>query len=160
MSLRFILIGIFFTTTTSINAAERFQMNFKLTQEDNIIEWGKTIVSRKPHTFSKGLKSSYLKLRCQQQSPGEILKLYSIVDHFSGLQLTHQLIGNNIELNVVRSVVQARLIEIRALTRKECKDMSPIVTTTTKSYRFPLKNNMSESHPFGENMTFHITTSQ
>lgn len=55
------------------------------------------------------------------------------MEHFAGLSVTHQLVGGNIELTVVRKVVQPRLIEIRALGKSECRDLSLVVTSTTQT---------------------------
>ena len=157
MPIRFILLGILLTIAASVNAAERFLLNLELTQGKNKIEMGRTFVSQKPHTWSKGSKRSYLKLGCHQQESGKTQKLYSTVDHFAGLRVTHQLAGNNVELTVVRNVVQPRLVEIRALAKNKCKDLSPIVTTISESYIFPAKDGIDEARPFGENMTFRVT---
>ena len=152
-----LLSGMLLTTATSAGTDERFLLKFELIQDENIIERGRDHVSRESHTWSKGLQSSYLKLRCHQQKSGEMQKLYSTVDHFTGLRVTHQLAGDNVELTVVHHVVQPRLAEIRALARRECRDLSPIVTTTTQSYSLPAKDGMTESTPFSENMTFRAT---
>lgn len=154
--LRFILFGMFLITMTSASAAERFLLEFELTKGESSIESGKVFITQKQRTWSKGLQRSYLRLRCQPEVSGEVKKLYSTVDHFAGLRITHQLAGDNIALTVVRSLVQPRLTEIRALARSECKDMSPIVTTTTQSYSIFAKDGDSASRPFGEQMAFRI----
>ena len=79
------------------------------------------------------------------------------MDYFAGLSVTHQLVGGNIELTVVRNIAQPRLIEIRALGKSECRDLSPVVTSTTQTYHFPAEGNIHEPRPFGENMTFRVT---
>ena len=157
MIIRLLLFGIFFTTMTSASAVEYFMLNFELTQGKNIIAQGRTFVSKKPHSWSKGLKRSYLKLRCDKRESGKMQQSYSTVDYFAGLSVTHQLVENSVELTVVRDVVQSRLSEIRALTKSECKDMSPIVTTTTQTYSFSAIDGHKESLPFGENMIFRTT---
>ena len=101
-----------------------------------MLERGNILVSQELHTWSKWLKRSYLRLRCQQTETGKTQKLYSTVDHFDGLSVSHQLAGNNIELKVVHSMVKPRLAEIHALPKNECKDMSPIVTTVSQNYIF------------------------
>ena len=158
MIIRFFLLAIFLTTTTTAIATEQFLLNFELVKGGTIIERGKILVSQKPHTWSKGLKRSYLRLRCQQKKTGEMQKLYSTVDHFNGLSVRHQLVANNLELTVVRSAVKPRLAEIHALSKSECKDMSPIVTKVTQSYSYPAIGITKESRPFSDNITFRITT--
>ena len=111
----------------------------------------------KQHTWSKGLQRSYLKLRCKQLESGKTEKLLSTVDHFDGFRVTHQLAENEVVLTVVRTIVQPRLTEIRALAKNECKDLSPIVTTTTLSFTLPAVDGNTESCPFGENMIFRAT---
>jgi len=156
MITRVILFCIFLAMMTTASAAERFQLSFELTQGENTIERGVAFITEKPHTWKKGLRRSYLKLRCQQQESGKTQKLYSTVDHFAGLRVTHQLTGDNVELTVVRSEVQARLAEIRALSKSECKDLSPIVSTTTQTYSLLAKDGVSESRAFGENVVFRV----
>lgn len=154
MIIRFLLFSIFLIMTTSAIAAEQLLLDFKLTQGERNIGAGKVLVSQKLNIWSKGVKRSYLKLRCQQLKTGKVEKLYSTADHFDGLQITHQLVEGKLELIVVRNTVQPRLVEIRALSKKECRDMSPVVSTTTETYSFPAKDGINESRPFGENMTF------
>ena len=157
MTIRFFLLSMLLTLAASASADERFQLNFELTQDEKKIDWGRTFVSQKPHTWSKGLKRSYLKLSCKQQASGKSQKLYSTVDHFAGLLVTTQLAGDSVELTVVRNIVQPRLVEIRALAKSECKDLSPIVTKTSETYIFPAEDGIDEPRHFGENMTFRVT---
>jgi len=157
MTIRFLLPGILFAAVFSAYAADRLVLKFELIHDDKVIDWGRTIVTEGPHTWSKGLKRSYLRLRCHQKDPGEMEKLYSTVDHFTGLRVTHRLVEKNIELTVIRSVVQPRLVEIRALPKRECKDLSPIATTQSETYNFPAEDGYKESHPFGEDMTLRFT---
>lgn len=156
MIVRVILLAILFTTGGYANATERFFLNFELTLGEKKVEWGAIHVSMRAHTWSKGLQTSYLKLSCHRHESGKTEKLYSIEDHFSGLRITHQLTEKNIVLTVVRKSVQPRLIEIRALSKDKCKDLSPIVTTTTETYSFPVTDGVDESNPFGENMKFRV----
>ena len=131
-------------------------MKIELTQADKLIDRGNAIISHKQKTWRKGLKRSYLKLQCDLKEQGKLKKMYSTEDHFDGLRVTHQLAGNNVELTVVRTVVQPRLVEIRALARNECKDLSPVVTTTTQTYSFAAEHGLDESSPFGENIIFRV----
>jgi len=157
MITRLLLLGVLLNTMTSASAAERFSLKFDLTQDEIVIERGSTLVSQKQRTLSKGLKRSYLKLRCNLKESGKTEKLLSTVDHFAGLLVTHQTAENEVVLTVVRTVVQPRLVEIRALEKHECKDLSPIVTTTTLSFSMPAEDGKTESRPFGENMNFRAT---
>lgn len=156
MIIRFLLFTIFLITTTSAIAAEQLLLDFKLSQGERKIEAGKVLVSQKINIWSKGVKRSYLKLRCQQLESGKTEKLYSTADHFDGLQITHQLVEGKVELIIVRNTVQPRLAEIRGLSKKECREMSPIVRTTTETYSLAVKDGINESRPFGENMTFWV----
>jgi len=157
MNIRFLILCVLLTMGSSAHATDRLLLKFELAQGDKILYWGKTYVSGKPNTWSTGLRSSYLRLRCHLVEPGKLEKRYSTEDHFSGLRVTHRLAGGNMELTVIRSDVQARLAEIRALSKRECRDLSPVVTTTTEAYSFPAKDGVDESHPFGNNMIFRVT---
>jgi hypothetical protein len=154
MLIRHLLFGLLLTATATANSAERFAMKIELTQGEKLIERGNTIVTGKAYTWSRGLERSYLRLRCDLTKPGKLIKLYSTIALFDGLRVTHQLKGDSVELKVVRSIVQPRLTEIRALKKTECKDLSPIVTTTTLSYSFPAQDGMTETRPFGNDMMF------
>ena len=137
MILRSLLFALLFTTMTCASAAERLILNFELAQGKNLIESGRSLTTKKPLTWNKGLKRSYLKVRCQQHKTGEIQKLYSTEDHFHGILVSHQIIGDKVEITVTQGIVQPRLDEIRALAKNECKDLSPVVNTTTHTYSFP-----------------------
>ena len=65
----------------------------------------------------------------------------------AGMPVTHQLAEGNVELTVVRSVVQPRLTEIRALARSECKDLAPIITTATETSTFAVKDAVIDPVP-------------
>jgi len=156
MMTRILLFCIFLAAMTTASAAERLQLNFELTQGENTIERGVAFITKKQRTWSKGLQRSYLKLGCRQQESGKTTKLYSTVDHYAGLRVTHKLAGDHVELTVVRDEVQARQAEIRALAKSECKDLSPIVTTTKQAYSLLAKDGVSESRAFGENMAFRV----
>ncbi len=156
MIIRFVILSILLTTGTVAYATDRFLLTFELSSGANKLEQGSDHISRKPHTWNKGLKRSYLKLRCNPRESGN-KKLYSTVDYFHGLSVTHQLKEENIVLTVVHNAVQSRLTEIQALSKNECKDLAPVVTTTTETYHFPAKNVINESRPFGHNMTFRAT---
>lgn len=154
LNLRFLLLAILLSIGSSAHAAERFLMDFEFTAGDKIIDRGKAIVSQKKYTWSKGIERSFLKLSCRQNRSGKMEKVFSTVDYFTGLKVTHQLVGKNLELNVMRNVVQPRLTEIRALPKGECQELSPLVTTTTKTYHFPAKHGANESRPFDDHTTF------
>jgi hypothetical protein len=157
LKIYFLLSGVLLTAATSVLADDQFLVNFKHVKEGRGLERGNVLVSEKPHTWSKGLKRSYLKLRCQQTETGKARKLFSTVDHFAGLSLRHQLTGNNIELVVVRTTVKPVLAEIHALPKNECKDMSPIVTTISQKYSFIAVDGAKESRPFSEKSEFQVT---
>jgi hypothetical protein len=152
--LRFLLLVTLVSTSINTYAAERFLVSFEFIINGKVVERGKPIVSQEKRTWQKGLQRNFLKLDCSEKETGEIKKLYSTVDFFTGLRVTHQLVGNNIELNVVRIVAQPRLVEIRALPSGVCKELAPIITTTTQTYRYPAEHNFDETRPFDENITF------
>ncbi len=156
MMLRLMLLGIFIISTTTVSAGERYMMSFTLTQGEKKIEEGKSFVSQKRHTWSKGLKRSYLQLNCNPRATVDGRKLFSTVNHFNGLSITHHLEANNLKLTVVRNVVEPRLSDIRALPKDECRNISPQVNTITQTYTFPVKNATPEPRPFGENMTLKV----
>jgi len=156
MIMRLLLITIFLTSPAYVNAAERFILDFKLLQENKPVESGKFFVTQKQHVWSKGLKRSYLTSRCEKLASGKTSKSLTLATHFSGMQITHQLEGNKINLTVVRNVVQPRLTEIRALGKDECKDISPDVSTVSQNYSLPATPGMNDSQIFGKDITLHI----
>ena len=156
MIIRLFLMTIFFTSPMSANAAERYILDFKLLKGEKKIESGKFFVTQKQHVWSKGLKRSYLKSRCEKLASGKTLKSLTLANHFSGMSITHQLEGNKINIKVVRNVVQPRLTEIRALGKTECKDIAPDVSTVSQNYSFSASPGLNESLVFGEGITFQI----
>ena len=157
MLIRFLLLVTRLSTGVSVNAADLWLLRFELNQDKYRVEVGTAYVSQKPGSWSKGFKRRYLKMHCQQLPTGEIQKQYSTKDYFAGLQVSHQLDDNTIVLTVVRTTVKPSLARIQALSENECKNLSPIVTTTTETYRFDAKKGMDESRPFGKSMTFRAT---
>lgn len=155
MILRFLLLITLLSIGTNAYAAERFLMDFEFTAAENTVDRGRAIVSQKKYTWTKGIERSFLKLSCRQKKSGEMEKIFSTVDYFTGLKVTHQLVGTNLELNIIRIIVQPRLSEIRALPEGACKDLSPLVTTTAQTYSFPAKRDTDESRPFDEYTIFH-----
>ena len=154
---RYLLFGICLMMTSPLVAAERFLVNFDLLKGKNVIESGKFLVSEKQRTWSKGLKRSYLKLTCHKNESGIIEKRYSNVDHFSGFSVKHRIVDNTLELIAERSSAKPRLLEIRVVPKKECKEPSPIVTTARQIYSYPATGIISESRPFDDKLTFRVT---
>jgi len=154
MIIRFLLTSLLLSAATTALADNQLQLAFDLTQGGNLLERGMVFVSKEQHTWSKGRKSSYLKLSCQKPTSGKIQKLYSTEDLFDGLRIKHRLVENNVVLTVFHNIVQPRLNEIRALAKSECRDIAPMVTTTSQTFRFIVKVDHKDSHPFGENMIF------
>ena len=157
MVIRFLILTVLISASTAVAATEKYIMDFTVNQGQKKVEWGKTYITPKIHTWSKGLKRTYLQLRCNQQATGKIQKSLTLVDHFSGVRITHQLVEKQVKITVVRDIVQPRLTEIRALGKDECRDISPGITTTTQSYSFPARSGTSEQRLFGEDLTFQIT---
>lgn len=153
---RLLVLSLFLTTGTLVNAGSPYVLNFDLSSNDNQAYRGEINVSNKSHTWSKGLQRSYLRLRCHQQESGKMEKLYSTVNHFAGFRVTHQLVEKNVKITATHSNIQPRLAEIRALPKGECMNLSPIVTTTTEVYSFPAKEAVDESLPFGKSMIFKV----
>ena len=56
------------------SAAGRFFIKFELMQDAVVINRGNDYVTEKSHSWSKGLKSSYLKLRCDRTEPNKLKK--------------------------------------------------------------------------------------
>lgn len=156
MKLRFLLLVLVLSASASASAGEILLLNFEFVSGSSTLHRGKVFVTEEKHTWSKGLRRSYLKLRCEQKDTGGVRKLYSTVDLFDGLSVYHQQVENNIKLTVTRSTVKPRLAEIRALARNECKDMSPVVSEVTKSYSLPVAGS-GETLLFSDNETFKYT---
>ena len=156
MRIRFLLFVIMLTTMASATAGEFLLMNFELVSGANVLHRGKLFITEKTDSWSKGLRRSYLKLRCEQKSPEGMLKTYSTVDLFDGLTISHQLVKNKVNLTVTLSSVKPRLIEIRALSRDECRDMSPIITSQTRAYSFAAAAS-GETLLFSDDITFKYT---
>jgi hypothetical protein len=140
----------------TVQANEVMLLDFKLSQGDQAIEHGRLNVTREPNIWSKGIKRSYLKLRCEKESSGKLSKLFSTEDHFHGITLTHRISAQKVFIKLEQNLVQPRLIEIRALGRNECREMSPVVTTTSENYSLPAKDNVSEKFRFGDRMNFEV----
>lgn len=153
---RLLVLSMFLATGALVYAGSPYVLNFDLSSNHNQVYRGEINVSNNTHTWSKGLQRSYLRLRCHPQESGKMEKLYSTVDHFAGFRVTHQLVEKNIEITATYSNVQPRLVEIRALPKGECMDLSPVVSTTTEVYSFPAKEGVDESLPFGKGMVFNV----
>jgi hypothetical protein len=156
LSIRFFLLITLLTTSINVFSAERFLLSFELLEGEKTLEKGKAIISQNKRTWQKGLQRSFLKLDCQQTKTGEMKKLYSTVDFFTGLRVTHQLVESNIEINVARTIGKPRVTEIRALPAEECIELAPFIDTTVQSYTFPAKPFDYEYRSFDENLTFRI----
>jgi len=154
MLIRILFLSVFLIPTAFANGSEQFLLDFKITQGERKIEMGKFFVNNKQHVWSKGVKRTYAKVSCLQQSSGKIQKTFSMLDLFSGVRIMHLLEGDKVKLTVTRNTVQPALKEIRALGKNECKNLSPIVTTTTQHYTLPAKAGANEQYAFGKNSTF------
>ncbi|HAD09833.1 MAG TPA: hypothetical protein DCF62_10145 [Porticoccaceae bacterium] len=152
-------IVLFLTALLSAHtyASERYYVSFDLLQNGKVLERGNDYVTKRLSVWNGGHTHSYLKLRCEQDKSGRPVKMFSTVGHFDGVRLTHRLIGDQIEVNVLWSKVKNRRIEIHNLGKKECADLSPIVTTITQSYTYPARTGPGDSRAFGNGMTFRFT---
>ncbi|TMM47715.1 hypothetical protein [Colwellia ponticola] len=155
MSIRLVFIGLLFIVSTAVDAKERLMINFELMENKTMIEQGSVLVTKKLKGWNKGMQTSYLKLACKPLANGKVEKLYSTINFFDGLKVTHQQVGDTIELMVKRSKVTSRFTEIHNLPANQCKDMVPVLTTTVETYQFGIKKGIKDSRPFGDSMTFH-----
>lgn len=137
------------------HASGQMQLRFELTQGENKIGWGAALVTKQRSTWSKGLTRSYLQLHCKEQA-GKVKKHFSTVGHFAGLSVTHQWLGDQLEITVIRDWVQPRLSEIQALSKDQCETLLPILTTIKKTYRIPAQDGLDKDYAFGENMKFRV----
>ncbi len=132
---------------------DRFFLHFELHQNDRKIEWGRTLVSNMPGAWNKGLERSYLQLRCETDANGKLKKLYSTANHFAGLRIMHEMKGDVLKLTVIRSEVTPRYAEISAMPKNECRELLPIVNTTTDRYELVLDTTLKQTRAFGKDMT-------
>ena len=151
------LFSVLIIMTNSVFAQDQYLATFELDRGINDIYRGKILISEKHHTWSKGLKRSYLRMSCKQTESGKVRKLYSTEDHFAGLRVSHQLVANRVEITVSHTTVKPRLAEIHALPKGECKELLPVVTTVTQKYSFTSTDGARETWQFSENVTFRIT---
>ncbi|MFT6900121.1 MAG: hypothetical protein ACJAXS_000276 [Colwellia sp.] len=154
MFIRLLFTGVLFGLSQQISATDKLIVNFELMQDKSLQSQGNVLITSKLTTWNKGLRSSYLQLKCRKLENGKTEKLFSSIDYFDGLKVTHQMLNDEVELTVVHSRVRPQAIEIHKLPDDECKDMSPIVTTTVETYKFKAKKSLTESYSFGKNMTF------
>ena len=139
-----------------VYANDRYFISFSLAQNGNVLQRGSDYVTSRPGVWNSGQTHSYLKLQCEKNKSGKLVKLFSTVTHFDGVRLTHRLVGDQIEVNVLWSEVKNRRAEIHKLGENECSSLSPIVTTITQSYTFPANIGVVDIQPFGETMNFKL----
>ena len=154
MIIRYLLLSMLLTITGLATASDRLYVRFELKQGESIAARGNDYTTKKPHTWSKGIKSSYLRLRCEVTEPGKFKKFFSTVDHYAGTRVTHQLVGDKVEVTVSRSTVKSQRAEIHDLPKDKCENLAPVVATTTETYSFNEKECVNQTRPFGENMSF------
>ena len=151
---RLILFFMLFMHGVLAYASDRYLINFELLHGEKKIDWGRSVVQKKTFTWSNGMKRSYLKLDCEAADDMAVKKIYSTVDYFSGLKVTHMLEGDKLKLVVTRNTVRARYHEIRSLEKNQCKNLSPILDSVTETYHLPARADASFSQAFGEDMIF------
>lgn len=156
MLVRLILVNLIMTVSFSVNALERIHSKFEIMQDAEKIVIGKTYITKKSRTWSKGTSNTYLKLSCFKNKFGAVEKRYSNVDYFYGARITHQLIDGEVKLKVVYSSITPRLKEIRALKRNQCEELAPDVKIIEESYSFPAEHGVNKSLTFGENKRFNV----
>jgi len=138
---------------------ERYQVQFELYQGKQRVDSGNIIITEKLKTWCNGQRSSYLELACPVNNAGEVGKILSTVDLFSGVTIDHRIINGDIELDVKLSTVQARIGEIRALGKDECQEMAPVVTKHSESYSISPNQSGHQAFDFGDNMKIRFTYS-
>ena len=157
MLVRLFVLIILGCLSSVANANARYMIHFELIQNDIKIESGTAFPSNESQAWSKGLKRSYLKLNCARSEAGKLRKNLSTEDHFAGLDVTHKIHSGKVSLKVVWQTVQPRLDEIRALSKSQCKKMTPVVTTVSETFEFALKSGLKKPRPFGDGMFFRIS---
>ena len=155
MFIRSLFSALFLMSSFSVASADQFFLDFTINQGDRKNEGGKFFVSNNQYVWSKGTKRTYAKVRCMKKSSGQH-QSFSMLDLFSGVRITHELDGGEVKLTVVRNTVQPVLKELRSLAKDECRELSPIVTTTTQQYSFPAKTSKGIQYAFGEKYTFNV----
>lgn len=154
MFIRILFVGLLLIVSTAVDAKERLMINFELIQGKVVVDKGSVLVTKKLKGWNKGMQASYLKLACKTLANGKVEKLYSTINYFDGVKVTHQKIGDTIELMVKRSKVTSRFTDIHKLSANQCKDMAPVLTTTIENYTFGTQKGITESRAFGDSMTF------
>lgn len=153
MLIRILFVGVLLLSHT-VESKERLMINFELMQDKVMVEQGFVLVTKRLRGWNKGMQASYLKLTCKPLANGKVEKLFSTINYFDGIKVTHQKVGDTIELMVKRSKVTSRFTEIHNLPTNQCKDMAPVITTTVENYTFGTQKGVTESRPFGSSMTF------
>ena len=153
---RLLIYGILILSSGSANAKNLLVINFELIQGDKSIERGNTFVSKEKGTWKKGYTQRYIKLSCQQLPSGKIEKRIKSENHFNGLRVNHQIVEEYVKLYVDRNVIKSRLKEIRALDKNNCKNLAPIITKQTDTYRFAAKPGIDETRVFKDNLKLRV----
>jgi len=151
----FLILGLLLSFG-SANAKNLLSLKFELIQNNKSIEKGNTFVSQEKSTWKKGYTQRYVKLNCKQLPSGKIEKQIASEDHFSGLRVSHQIIGEYIELQVDRIIIKPRLKEILALPKKDCQNLVPIISKQTESYRFLATSGIDETRLFNDNLKLRV----
>jgi len=152
-----LLSGILLTTVIPVYAKNLLLIKFELIQDGKRIESGSTFISQMINTWKKGYAQRYIYLNCHQLPSGKIEKQISTKAHFAGLRMTHQIVDQNIELHIDRTTVKSRLKELRALDKKSCETLAPLVVKKAVSYRFPATSGVDEIRNFDKNMKLRVT---
>ena len=157
MKTNIILLLLAASLSSQSLANERYYVGFEVLRNGKVLVRGNDYVTEEMGVWSNGHVHSYLKLRCDKDKAGRPVKLFSTVGLFDGVRLTHRLVGDQIEINVLRSKVKNRRVEIHSLGKKECSNLSPIVTTVTQFYTYPARIGATENRAFGDAMSFGLT---
>ena len=153
--LRLLLTAIMiFSANPSWAEGERFFVHFTLLDSGQEIERGTLITSAKRKTWTKGLKRSFLRLTCQEDAKGTVSKHFSTEDHFSGLLITHQHVGNHLQLQLTRTDVVPRATEIKQLKKQECRELAPLVTQVQAAFDLEARDVKAASLSIGEGLIF------
>ena len=143
---------------SSAYADEHYYLQFEVFKYQQKIESGKDFVSENERTWSKGLTRSYLQLSCDKKG-SVVERRYSTMPYFAGITVSHQIVGDNLVFKLTWIDVKARLPEIHDLPKTECKELSPQLTSLSKTYTLPAKPTNNQNFPFGKEMNITISLS-
>lgn len=151
-----IVILMTLMASTCQAADERILLSFELTQNGKPVSSGTTIISTKMQSWSKGLKRSYIQLKCKKHGD-KTVRSYSTVEHFHGLVITHQQQGDTVSLDLTNTTVVPSFSEISKLKPEECRDLKPTLTHFHSRLELPAENAAGKEKSLDEGYLFRYT---